>query len=301
MKEAQPDNQASPFKKLTVIGTGLIGGSFLMACRETNPGLHIRAVDRHDETLQYLLKHQLADKVSLDVPDTFDADELTVIAIHLKDSLSLLRQIAPAIQSASAVVTDIGSCKAPICALGDQILPTQFVGGHPLAGKEFSGVQHATSLLFAAKPYILCKPSTAETDPTAEAHYQRVYQFIETHLRPKMRVLDPNNHDRYMAFMSHFPQLYAILLSNLIDRNQPGHLLPFYGTGVDEHLRLAASPYEMWGDVFELNADNIQAVMDKFRALYDQSAEIFNQPAMTTWFDRSHQIYDTFHAFKRSQ
>ncbi len=285
----------SPFKHLTVIGAGLIGGSFIMACRENFPALHIRAIDRDAETLQYAVRMGLSDEVSLHLPAEWEDEHLIVLAPHLMASLELLEQIAPRVAGRSIVVTDVGSCKRRICERGEELLPSQFIGGHPLAGKEFSGIRHATPLLFAGKPYALCPPGRLQTDETLQAAYDRLRRFISLGLRAKVRDIETGPHDRYMAYVSHLPQLYSIVLTNILYNHEPGRLLSWHGGGIDDQLRLAASPYEMWRDVFTLNRDNILAVVEELRGSFGQAEEILDKPAMATWFERSNTIHREFH------
>lgn len=293
------------FNHITVFGAGLIGGSFLMACR-AKPELHIRAVDPHDETLQYLLRAQTVDQVSLTFPNEFAENHLIVLAAHLDTNIELLQTLAPKVKDRDDVlITDIGSCKQAICDLGDAILPHHFVGGHPLAGKEFSGVKHATPLLFAGKPFAICPPTPYPTDPTITGNVEHLMQFIETTLHAKVGTLDRAQHDKAMAYVSHFPQLYATLLTNLLAQNRPGELLGFHGAGMDDQLRLAASPYAMWQHVFDQNRDHLLDVIRQSRALLEEAETLLSgqhpAPTMATWFERANTIHREFHQFRHNQ
>ncbi len=288
----------SPFKYLTVIGTGLLGGSFAMACRQMYPDLHIQAVDSSEKTLQYALRAQVVDKVSLKLPVDFEEDHLIVLATHLTASIDLLKELTPKVKGRNITVTDIGSCKRAICKLGEAVLPSQFIGGHPLAGKEFSGIEHATGLLFAQKPYAFCPPVYLEQDAELQDRFDKLKAFITVGLRAKIGELDTEEHDRYMAFVSHFPQLYAIMLTNLLHRNQPGKLLAFHGAGIDDQLRLAASPYEMWRDIFELNQDNILSVIQQFSSMATEAEDVLTKPPMAMWFNRANELHQEFHEFR---
>ncbi len=288
----------SPFKYLTVIGTGLLGGSFAMACREMFSDLHIRAVDSDEKTLQYAIRAGIVDEVSLTLPVTWEEDHLIVLATHLYQSMDLLRLFAPEIKGKHVTVTDIGSCKRAICALGEELLPSQFIGGHPLAGKELSGIAHATSLLFAQKPYAFCPSTYLDQDAELQERFDQLKTFITVGLRAKIGELTAEEHDRYMAFVSHFPQLYAIMLTNLLHRNQPGKLLAFHGAGIDDQLRLAASPYTMWRDIFDLNQDNIRSVVHEFFTMAAEAEDILTSPPMAVWFNRANELYQEFHEFR---
>lgn len=281
---------APPFAHLTVIGCGLIGGSFLMACRQAYPTMTIHAVDRDAQTLQFLLRHDLARHVSPTLPTHLEPGHLVLLATHLRDSLSLLEALAPHVSDHDVLVSDVGSCKRAICTRGAELLGARFIGGHPLAGKEFSGVGHATPLLFHGKPYALC-PAAGESHPLADA----LRQVLSVGLGAHVRELPADEHDRAMAFVSHFPQLYAVLLANLLGRHQPGHLLALHGAGLDDQLRLAASPYALWRDVFAFNEDNLREILGLFGGLCAEAEPLLTQPAMAMWFERANEAHHAFH------
>lgn len=294
-----------PFRHLTIIGLGLIGGSLAMAARERFPSLHIQGVDPNAEALQYALRHHVIDKASLTLPAQFEESHLIIIACHLSPALAVLQALAPLVEGKDILVTDIGSCKRQIAALGQTLLPTQFIPGHPMAGKEFAGIEHATALLFTGKAYLLSPHAATPSEPLA-----RLQQFVEQ-IGGKPKLVDPDRHDHYMAYVSHLPQMYAILLTNLLYRHEPGHLLAYHGGGLDDQLRLAASPCAMWGDIFQKNGDNLKQVLLELKDLIDEALPLLeehssmstNDPSSSSsqaceawqpWFDRSNEIQRQF-------
>ncbi len=284
-------NAPTPYQHLTVVGCGLIGGSFILAVRQTCPNLHIRAVDTDEATLQYLLQSKVVDAVSRELPTDWADNHLVVLAAHLDSNIAILEKLAPHIKhDASITVTDIGSCKQDICAVGEQLLPTQFIGGHPLAGREVSGVQHATGLLFAGKPYVLCGNSHTENVVALKA-------FIETALKAHVGYQTPQHHDWAMAYVSHLPQLYAVLLTNLLADHRPGELLGFHGAGMDGQLRLAASPYTMWQPIFQQNQKNLKEAIRGCRELLDTAETMLDtgNPMCGEWFDKAFHKANTIH------
>lgn len=286
-----------PFKNLTIIGLGLIGGSLAMAARERFPDWHIRAVDTNPEALQYALRHQMIDRGMLTLPDELEEDHLMVIATHLGVSSGILESLAPRVQGRRITVTDVGSCKRPIMELGKRLLPAQFIAGHPMAGKELSGVENATSLLFANKAYLFCPHK--ETDAETLEHLKTFVQALGA----IPRVIDADMHDRYMAYVSHLPQLYAILLTNLLYRHEPGHLLSYHGGGLDDQLRLGASPYEMWEAIFSQNRDNLTSALSELRDLIDDVLPLLDtahpdHAKLAGWFARSNDVHRQFHLIR---
>ncbi len=282
------------FERLTVIGFGLIGGSFAMAAREMCPDLWIQAVDPDSKTLTYAISSEVVDKVSLTLPESFEENHLVVLATHLSDSLEILKDLAPRVAGKDILVSDVGSCKRAICALGETLLPRQFVGGHPMAGKEFSGVRQATSLLFAGKTFFVCPPADFP-----EETLSRLEEALRA-FRMVPRRIDPETHDRYMAYMSHLPQLYSIVLTNLIHAHEPARMLPLHGGGIDDQLRLAASPYPMWRDVFIQNQDNLRMVLRELTGLLQQADGDLDTDAMVSWFERSNFLHQEFQEYKQS-
>lgn len=278
-----------PFKHLTVIGLGLIGGSIAMAARERFPDIHIQGVDPTADTLQYALKHKVIDQASLTLPERFEDKHLIVIACHLTPSLWVLRELAPRIAGQNILVSDIGSCKAEIATIGQELLPQQFIAGHPMAGKEFSGIEHATPLLFAGKSYLLCPHS--HTD----AHRLEVLKGFISSIGGIPKLIDAEKHDRYMAYVSHLPQLYSVLLTNVLYRNEPGHLMAYHGAGLDDQLRLAASPHSMWGDIMLHNSDNLIKALSELREVIDEAIPLLKQPgALEPWFTRANEMHRQF-------
>lgn len=289
-----------PFQRLTVIGLGLIGGSLAMAAKERFPNWHVTGVDPNAETLQYALKHQVIDQAALTLPEMLEDNQLIVIACHLTPSLSVLKELAPKVAGKNILVSDIGSCKQAIAQLGQELLPTQFIAGHPMAGKEFSGIQHATPLLFAGKSYLLCPHVQTESE-----QLEQLKAFVQAFgAIPKL--IDSEKHDRYMAYVSHLPQLYSVMLTHLLGQNEPGHLMAYHGAGLDDQLRLAASPYGMWGDVLFQNAANMEKALLELRDCIDEMLPILRQEndnpeALKLWFERANEMHHQFLAVRAAR
>lgn len=296
---------SAPFSRITIIGLGLIGGSLAMAIKSRYPDVHLQAIDPNGEALQFALKSKVADEVSLSLPASFKDDHLIILACHLSASLALLPQVAERVAGQSSViVSDVGSCKRQICKLGAELLPGQFIGGHPMAGRETTGIENGTSLLFAEKRYILCPNS--DTLPEALDKLETLVKGIGS----TVKHLDPDTHDRIMAYVSHFPQLYATLLCGVLKQNKPTQLMQYQGAGLDDQMRLAGSSYAMWKDVFELNADNLSQVLGQFieRATLAQSvisANTANEAgsidvSLASLFSDANEMYQTWKDFKQN-
>jgi prephenate dehydrogenase len=294
------------FSHLTVVGLGLIGGSLAMAARAHYPQLVIRGVDPDAATLQQALNQGLINQAALELPTEYATAEtldggsghhLVILAAHLGINETLLPTLARSVAGQPVFITDVGSCKRDIVALGQELLPTQFVGGHPMAGREKGGLASATELLFAGKRFMITPYSSAEPKSGQSAAIAAVSGFMAG-LTMRPTILPPEDHDHAMAYVSHLPQLYAVLLTNLIANHQPGRLLSYHGGGIDDQLRLAASSHAMWGDVYRQNADNMRDVLDEMIDHLNRLKDELDTPGLAQWFATSNEIHQAFHAMK---
>lgn len=288
-----------PFKQVTLIGAGLIGGSFAWLMRERFDAqtLAIHLIDPNENTLQSALKKGIASTAKPQLPESFTGDHLVILATHLDGNEALLQEVATRVRDENVLVTDIGSCKRDITALGSSLLPQQFVGGHPMAGREKAGFEHASPLLFYKKRFLLTPHPEFKRDDLL----RRFQHFLEQ-IGMIPVLLDALEHDTAMAYVSHLPQLYAVVLTNLIAQHRPGHLLAFHGGGIDDQLRLAASPATMWGPIYQRNADNMQLVLDEMITLLQNMREnIGNPDAVQEWFSVSNQIHTAYQQLKSEQ
>lgn len=280
-----------PFKHLTVVGLGLIGGSFAKAARKAFPNLHIEAVDTDSKVIEKAISDGTIDNGYALLPTEFKEGHLIVLACHISGCLETLEILAPLVQSKNIIVTDISSCKRAVCELGEKVLPEQFIGGHPMAGRAHSGYEYALDELFDGKLFIMCPPNKLHSSP----QLNMLTQFI-TELHMATKIMDPVTHDRVVAHVSHFPQLYALLVTNLLHDTAHGQdMLQCHGGALADQLRLAASPHSMWGEVFKYNKDNLQEVLESFAGLLVKaSSKIDDSIAMEKWFEHANYMHDTF-------
>lgn len=281
-----------PFQRLTVIGLGLIGGSLAMAARETFPTLWIQAVEPDEATRQRALAEGLVDEAVPTLPQTLDEQQLVVIACHLPEAPVILEALAPQLRDRKILVTDVGSCKRALCTLGERLLPEQFIGGHLLAGKEVSGFSHATTTLIHQRRFILCPSKHLENS----SEFVRLHTFL-TALGLQVETMDADTHDRTMAAVSHLPQLYSILLTNLLYRRGADSLLPYRGSGIEGQLRLAASSHAMWAEIFRQNQDYLRPLLQELVDLIQTVDPLLDQPeALVSWFERANEIHRAYQA-----
>ena len=222
------------FARIVIVGRGLIGGSMALAAAEQLPSVTVTTIERGD-----------------DIRSAAGAD-LVVLATPIAQILDLLPVLA-AIVSETTVVTDTGSTKATIVRAADGM---RFIGGHPIAGAAVSGLAAARADLFAGRPWILTPSGTS--DPTDVA---RLQHFVES-LGARVQLLDPEEHDRLFAFLSHLPQLVVSALMDVVGSHIGEDALAMAGAGLRDSTRLATSPPDIWRDIVRTNDQQIRAALD---------------------------------------
>lgn len=227
-----------------MIGTGLIGGSVGKALRAA--GWHVSGTDNDPERARRALEVGAIDEIGQDL----DA-EITFVAVPV----SSVANTAAATLAAGGVVTDVASVKAPVV---DSVQSPRFVGGHPMAGSEAIGVDGARADLFAGAVWVLTP--TPRTDPHAHALVHSVVRSFGA----EVLTLDPAQHDRMVATVSHVPHLTAATLMELAARRNESDtaLLRLAAGGFRDMTRIAAGDPDMWFDVCTENRDAIVETLD---------------------------------------
>ena len=229
--------------RIAIVGVGLIGGSFALALRKA--GLDARFIGvSSPRTVERALGLGAIDEALPLEEATSRAD-----VIYLAQPIARILQTLDMLDARSALVTDAGSTKCAIMARGRRHV--RFVGGHPMAGKESRGVESADADLFQGRPYVLTEP-----EPWLMKWIARIGA------RPV--IMSPEDHDRLVAFTSHLPQLISTALaSSLGEEPQAASVC---GPGALDMTRLAASPYDIWRDIFATNAESIDTALGAFIA-----------------------------------
>lgn len=248
------------FHRVSIIGLGLIGGSWGLALAKGGfPGRRV-GCDRKDIVARALAAGAIDEGAEV-LADAVRGADLVILATPVGTILELLPKLKAAV-SPQALVTDVGSTKRLISqrareALGDAPL---FLGGHPLAGKERSGFENADAALFENSRYALT-PLTP--DHLIDERVKAFSSLLES-LGARPFVGDATSHDRAVAFLSHLPQLVASGLASLIaDRSAEDFLpLELAASGFRDVTRLAESPYSLWRDIYLTNVENIRAAVE---------------------------------------
>ena len=253
------------FQRISIIGLGLIGGSWGLALGEK--GFRGRRVGfDKPEVLARALSLGAVDEIADDAAGAVRGADLVILATPVGVIINLLPQVKAAAKP-GALVTDVGSTKRLISNRAREIFGDEplFLGGHPLAGKEHSGIENADAALFRNARYILTplSPDHLE-DPRVKA-----FSVLLESIGARPFVADAQSHDRAVAFLSHLPQLVSTGLASLIAEQGAEDFLPteMAASGFRDVTRLAESPYEVWRDICLTNIDDIQSAL---QALIDK-------------------------------
>lgn len=246
-----------PFRHVLIVGTGLIGTSLGLALRQTNVVATVSGWDRSPQHAEQAQRRRALDAVRADL-DAGGAD-LIVLATPVAAMPELLKRVA-ATADPGAVITDVGSVKAPLLAQAAAIQPKRtFVGGHPMAGRAEAGPAAARADLFVGARWVLC-PDPADRDSMSAA--TRLAALI-TQLGAVPMVQDAATHDRRVAAVSHLPQVASSALAlaggAALDRDREGFMLA--AGGWRDTTRLAASDPEMWRDICLANKPALTAAL----------------------------------------
>ena len=240
--------------KLTLIGVGLIGGSFALALREAGLVREIVGVGRSAENLSAALGMYVIDVSVTDPAQAVQGADLVLLAVPVGQMGESMAAIAPHL-GAHTVVTDVGSTKQNVVTLARQYLGahlSRFVPGHPIAGAEKSGVKAARGELFRERNVVLTP--LAETDAAAVELVTRLWQGCGA----KVSQMDPADHDAVFAAVSHLPHVLAFALVDYIaSQANAEQLFGFAASGFRDFTRIAGSSPEMWRDICLANRDTM--------------------------------------------
>jgi prephenate dehydrogenase len=267
--------------RVAVVGVGLIGGSVGMAARR-RLGAEVRGYDSEPRVLELALERGAIDAASPDLESAVQDAELAFVAVPVGALGERIDQVLAAAPN-SCVVTDVGSTKhAVVTSRADQ----RYVGGHPLAGAETAGVEHAREDLFQRATWYL-----TPTSSTSGLLYERLHRAL-TGLGAQPAAIDPDTHDRLMASVSHLPHVLANVLvaQAATTLREEGEAMPATGPSFRDATRVAGASGAIWTDIYLSNREALIAGLDETVRRLDgvrQALEAADPKALASWNEQA--------------
>ena len=267
----QPDQA---FRRIAVVGFGLVGASFAAAVRAAYPDTRVLAVDIDERTLAEAVERGWATDGALPDDPAFerfvgDGCDLVVLATPVGAAERYFEDLAR--WDYRGIVTDTASTKARITALAERVLPhpENFVPGHPMAGSEVNGIEGARPDLFKGAHWILCP----DADTPAE-HFPRLHELV-TSIGARVIALPREDHDEAVAVVSHVPHIMASSLVQLASRHADDQqaLMRLAAGGFKDSTRIAAGSPELWCGIAFDNKDALSDGLDEIRGIIGAFAD----------------------------
>jgi prephenate dehydrogenase len=277
--------------RATILGTGLIGGSFALALRKYTSDIHIAGWDRPEIILEAQSRGAIDRAFSGELAPALENADLVYIALPIGATVDLLPEVAR-LASPNTLITDACSTKVRITEDAADLFPEDstklFLGGHPMAGRELSGIAQADADLFRNNTYALIGASSDQTDPRISA-FVKILEKIGS--RPLW--LGAQQHDYAVGLASHLPQLAAVALASFLYDHLDENGLPITlaGPGLRDSLRLAGSPYSTWRDIVLTNKEVLSAALDLFARRLDDLRERLATRDLEADFDAANELY----------
>lgn len=253
------------FRRVAIVGVGLIGGSLGMALCTWGLAGEVVGMGSRVENLRLAVDLGAIHRFTDSLAEGVAGSDMVIIATPVSATIPVIKQILPCL-SPGAVVTDVGSAKAGIVSEAEKVTPSgiSFVGGHPMAGSEQAGVKGADPYLFENAFYIITP--TSNTPP----HALEAVEKLATGIGARIVKMDPVEHDLAVAAVSHLPHLLAATLVNTV-AHIPGSekILPLAAGGFRDTTRIAAGSPSMWRDIFVANREQVLKMLRRYRAELD--------------------------------
>jgi prephenate dehydrogenase len=288
--QSQITNRLMPFKQVTIIGTGLIGGSLGLALKKRRLAGRVIGCDRAP-VLERAKDCGAIDAGIANPGDAVRGSDLVVLATPVLAILDHIERLAPAIPPRT-LVTDVGSTKLEVAKRAaksfGKTAGQRFLAGHPMAGKEQAGVEFADADLFEGAAWLFTPL------PRQNVHAGMSGEFIHCveKLGAKVAILDPAVHDHFCAWISHLPQMISTAVAaTLVDEfGADAPLLDIGGRALRELTRISGSPYSMWRDVAITNKKNLADALQKLEQRLAHIRENLDTRELAKEFERAHQL-----------
>ncbi|MGB5205842.1 prephenate dehydrogenase [Eudoraea sp.] len=271
-----------------IVGIGLIGGSMARDLRRKYPEVSIYGKDASASHLEEAIRLQLIDGIA--GSKEFSEADIIIVSIPVDAIVKELPKLLDLIGDDSLVI-DAGSTKSEICSIvADHPKRRNFLACHPIAGTEFSGPSAAISGLFEGKTNIIC-----EVEKTAFKLQERALNIFSG-LGMRIRYMNPEAHDRHIAYVSHLSHISSFMLGKTVIEKEKNErdIFDMAGSGFESTVRLAKSSPAMWTPIFKQNKENVVETLDE----YIQNLEAFKQKLIGNDFDGIYKEMDNTNKIK---
>jgi prephenate dehydrogenase len=255
------------FNKVTILGVGLIGASFALALKKHKLCNQITGHGRSPETLQKAKEKAMIDSFEFDPAKACNGSDLVLFATPVGSFIDIAKKIHNSLNR-GAIVTDVGSVKGKLVNDLEVLMPdgVYFVGGHPIAGSDRSGIGTAEADIFNGAKCII-----TPTDKTDKNALEKVIALWNA-FGSIVKQINPDEHDRIYASVSHLPHLIAYLIVNTVADIDSSYL-KFSGQGFIDTTRIASSSPELWRDICILNKENLLESIEIFKKNIDRASQ----------------------------
>ena len=252
----------STFKKVCIIGLGLIGGSIGLAMKRSKISNQIIGFAKSNSTLKRAIELGLVDKVKDNLEDAVNDCDLIILATPLSTFKKLVEEMSPFLKK-DCIITDTGSAKLSVIEDLRGILPNnvEFIPGHPIAGTEESGPDAGFAELFDNRWCIL-----TPTEENSSNAIDLIKEFWES-IGSKVEIMDPLHHDKVLAITSHILHLIAFNIvgtANNLANVTEKEVVKYSAGGFRDFTRIAASDPKMWSDIFTYNSEAVLEMLELF-------------------------------------
>lgn len=279
-----------PIRQITIIGTGLIGGSLALALKKNKFAGRIIGCDR-EATLEKARQRGVIDDGSSNPGDAVRGSQVVVLATPVLAIVDLIERLGPSLP-AKTLLTDVGSTKAAVVERAAKVfgknVGKRFLAGHPMAGKESSGVDSADADLFQKTVWFLTPLPGQNLNEGLVAEFTGWIDQIGS----RIAILPAEEHDRLCAWISHVPQMISTALAAALveEFGDEAPLLPAGGRALQEMTRVSASPYSMWRDIAITNKTNLEAALWKVEQRLTHIRENLATRELAEEFEQAHQL-----------
>ena len=251
------------FNKITILGVGLIGASFALALKKNGLCKEIAGFGRNMENLIRAKEKGIIDSFASDPASACHGSDLIILATPAGTFLDLTKKAMPSFKK-GAIITDAGSVKGDLVHEIEKMMPdgVYYIGSHPIAGSDRSGIDSADAELFAGAKCIITPTENSNADAL------RVVTDLWKSLGSDVITMDPEKHDLIYAAVSHLPHLIAYSIVNTIAGIDSSYL-EFCGQGFKDTTRIALSSPELWRDISLMNKDNLLEMISIFQKNLD--------------------------------